>query len=377
MSKLRIISLFSGCGGLDLGFHRHGFVSAVCIENNPIMAETLRLNRISKNIVPDDIQNVSNEQIASITGLTQETTDLVLGGPPCPAFSKSRFYRKELAHGTDDETWQTVEEYFRVVEGFKPRAFVLENVHTFAAKRQKGALDYVIRTGSALGYKVYHKVLNAVDYGVPQKRERLFIVGTRSLAPFDYPAPSHRKMGQVDTVANELPPWKTAGDAIADLDIEMNDHSLEGHFAGGKDHALLRSIPPGDNYLFFTKERGHKKPLFRWRSRYWSFLLKLSPDLPSWTIQARRSNNMGPFHWRSRILTIPEIKRIQTFPDDYLLGGNVENQWRQVGNAVPPLLAEAVAQSVYAHLKKRNPKRGDYRSKGRQVKTKSVNRRVS
>jgi DNA (cytosine-5)-methyltransferase 1 len=372
MSRFRAISLFSGCGGLDLGFHRHGFVSAICIENNPIMAETLRLNRISQNIVCKDIQNVSNKQIASITGLTRATTDLVLGGPPCPAFSKSRFYRKEMAHGTDDESWQTVEEYFRVVEGFTPKAFVFENVHTFAAKRQKGALDYVVKTGRALGYTVEHKILNAVDYGVPQKRERIFIVGTRSQSPFHYPDPSHRSQSQAKGVTNELAAWKTAGDAIADLDNEANDHSLEGHFAGGKDHALLRSIPPGDNYLFFTKERGHKKPLFRWRSRYWSFLLKLSPDLPSWTIQARRSNNMGPFHWRSRILTIPEIKRIQTFPDDYVLAGNIENQWRQIGNAVPPLLAEAMAQSVFTYLRTGDKRQNGSGSSSKQNKATSV-----
>jgi DNA (cytosine-5)-methyltransferase 1 len=352
MSKFQVISLFSGCGGLDIGFHRKGFSSAICIENNPIMAKTLELNGVSKNIVCDDIQNVSNQQIALLTGLKKGKTDLVLGGPPCPAFSKSRFYRKEMTHGTDDQSWKTVEEYFRVVEGFMPKAFVFENVHTFAAKRQNGALEYVIKTGRDLGYNVGYKMLNAVNYGVPQKRERIFIVGTRVEEQFEYPPPSHRAKDDSDLLNSHLPVWRTAGDAISDLDTELNDHSLKGHFAGGKDHELLKSIPPGENYLFFTEERGHKKPVFKWRSRYWSFLLKLSPDLPSWTIQARRSNNMGPFHWRSRILTVSEVKRIQAFPDDYILSGNIENQWRQIGNAVPPLLAEAIAHRVRAYLRK-------------------------
>jgi DNA (cytosine-5)-methyltransferase 1 len=112
-------------------------------------------------------------------------------------------------------------------------------------------------------------------------------------------------------------------------------------------------VPPGENYLHFTKERGHPSPKFRWRSRYWSFLLKLSPTMPSWTIQARRSNNMGPLHWRNRILRIAEVKRLQTFPDSWFLSGTVEQQWRQVGNAVPPLLAERVARAVAEQIPRR------------------------
>jgi DNA (cytosine-5)-methyltransferase 1 len=136
---------------------------------------------------------------------------------------------------------------------------------------------------------------------------------------------------------------------LRDLDTEENACD-EGHFAGGKHHQELREVPPGENYLYFTAERGHPSPLFKWRSRYWSFLLKLSPDMPSWTIQARRSNNMGPFHWRNRILRIEEIKRLQTFPDDYQLSGNVERQWRQIGNAVPPVLGRHFGEAIFRHL---------------------------
>ncbi|WP_315899132.1 DNA cytosine methyltransferase [Xanthomonas citri] len=102
---------------------------------------------------------------------------------------------------------------------------------------------------------------------------------------------------------------------------------------------------------FFTEERGHVEPQFKWRSRYWSFLLKLSKDLPSWTIQARRSNNMGPFHWRSRILRISEIKRLQTFPDNYHFSGSIEKQWRQIGNAVPPLVAEVFGKAIFNSIR--------------------------
>jgi DNA (cytosine-5)-methyltransferase 1 len=163
---------------------------------------------------------------------------------------------------------------------------------------------------------------------------------------FEMPEPSHAKEPITDST---VLPWRTAGDVLRDLDTDENADD-KGHFAGGQYHDLLRQIPPGDNYLYFTAKRGHPEPVFEWRKRYWSFLLKLSPDMPSWTIQARRSNNMGPFHWRSRILRIEEVKRLQTFPDDWYLAGRTEEQWRQVGNAVPPLLARAVATKIASHL---------------------------
>jgi DNA (cytosine-5)-methyltransferase 1 len=351
MSKFTLISLFSGCGGLDIGFHKKGFSSLICIENNPIMVETLKDNKVSKNLICDDIAKASNSLISKAIGLKKNEVDLVLGGPPCPAFSKSRFYRKDMSHGTNDESFETVKEYFRVVEGFMPKVFVFENVNTFAAKRQNGALEYVLQRAKELGYHTTYKVLNAADYGVPQKRERLIIVGTKSKNKFQFPEKTHRSIDDEDLLNSHLPLWRTAGDAINDLDTKKHESDLPGHFAGGKDHELLKEIPPGDNYLFFTKERGNKNPKFKWRSRYWSFLLKLSPNKPSWTIQARRSNNMGPFHWRSRILTIDEVKRLQTFPDDFMLSGSIENQWRQIGNAVPPKLAEAIAESVRDYLK--------------------------
>ena len=349
--KKTIISLFSGCGGLDIGFHRKGFKSAVAIESNPIMCESLRVNNVSENVICDEIQNISNKQLEKMQ-IQEHEVDLVLGGPPCPAYSKSRFYRKEMTHGTDDWSFQTVKEYFRIVEFYKPKMFVFENVHTFVAKRQKGALDYVLQIAQNLGYDVKSQILNSVDYGVPQKRKRIFIVGILKGYQFEFPSPTHRNPKECTLINQHLPVWKTAGEAIMDLDTEKHDANLPRHFAGGKHHHLLKEIPPGDNYLFYTEKRGHNNPQFKWRSRYWSFLLKLSPDLPSWTIQARRSNNMGPFHWRNRILTIAEIKRLQTFPDSYFLAGTIENQWRQIGNAVPPLLAECLAYEVEIALSK-------------------------
>jgi DNA (cytosine-5)-methyltransferase 1 len=238
--------------------------------------------------------------------------------------------------------------YLKALQELRPRSFLLENVPGLAFGVHRAALDLILETASGFGYSCTHGKLNAADFGVPQIRERYFVLGSLQ-GPISLPQPTHYKLLPGALPIGDLRPWRTAGDVLADLDTEANADD-EGHYAGGRYHELLEQIPPGDNYLFFTAKRGHPEPIFEWRKRYWSFLLKLSPDLPAWTIQARRSNNMGPFHWRNRILRISEIMRLQTFPDDWHLAGRIEEQWRQVGNAVPPVLAEAVGASIRRHL---------------------------
>lgn len=341
---MRSISLFSGCGGLDIGLHEAGFRTALASDLEPLCADTWRRNMPGVPFLGGRIGAWTRTDVADAMGGTIGEVDLIAGGPPCPPFSKSRFYRKDKPRALDDPNgWETVNGYLRMLEWVRPRAFILENVKGLAYKVHADALATIIERAEKLGYKVSTHVLNAADYGVPQIRERCFVVGSLD-GPVILPAPTHSR----DQIDGRLP-WVTAGEVLADLDTEENAGD-EGHFAGGQHHDLLRQVPPGDNYLYFTEKRGHPSPRFKWRGRYWSFLLKLSPDMPSWTIQARRSNNMGPFHWRNRILRISEIKRLQTFPDDFELAGTIEQQWRQIGNAVPPLLAAAVGRSVAAAI---------------------------
>lgn len=341
-SKLTFLSLFSGCGGLDLGFEQAGFRCVGATDLEPMASESFRENFPGVPFWQGNVIDLTSERIVETFPDTQFGLDLLIGGPPCPPFSKSRFYRKEKPRALDDPTGKdTIEGYLRVLSDTRPRAFLLENVRGLAYKVHADALHHILDVARELGYKTSHKVLNAADFGVPQIRERFFVVGMKDYE-FTFPAPTHTKEPDL---LSELKPWVPAGQVLNDLDTDENAND-KGHFAGGQHHELLRLVPPGDNYLFFTKERGHPKPKFVWRSRYWSFLLKLSPDMPAWTIQARRSNNMGPFHWRNRILRVEEIKRLQTFPDDFILRGTIEQQWRQVGNAVPPLLARVVAAEV-------------------------------
>ena len=346
---MKAVSLFSGCGGLDLGLRRSGFEIVFASDLDPYCATCHADNFPGTPFYEGAAGDLTGQLLAEVSrGATLSGVDLLAGGPPCPPFSKSRFYRKDKPRGLDDDVGEeTITAYLRILEAVRPRAFILENVAGLAYKVHDSALKLILRTAEGLGYHLSSKVINAADYGVPQTRERFFVVGMLD-APFEFPEATHAKRTD-----NELPPgrrpWVTAGDAIGDLDTDDNADDT-GHFAGGKYHDLLCEIPPGDNYLYFTAKRGHPNPQFEWRKRYWSFLLKLSPDLPSWTIQARRSNNMGPFHWRNRILRISEVKRLQTFPDDWHLTGTIERQWRQIGNAVPPLIAEALGRELAAQL---------------------------
>jgi DNA (cytosine-5)-methyltransferase 1 len=343
------ISLFSGCGGLDIGIEAAGFKIAVATDLDSTCAETYRLNCPDTPYIVGSIGKINTEKILEAAGLKAGEVDLLVGGPPCPAFSKSRFYRKEKPRALDDPVAaETVGGYLRVLADVRPKVFLLENVKGLAYGVHREALTHILETASSLGYTTTWHIVNAADFGVPQIRERCIVMGSLTGA-VPVPRPTHHKADSAEE--SNLQPWVTAGDVLSDLDTRENA-SYDGHFAGGQHHETLKGVPPGENYLFYTAERKHPNPLFKWRSRYWSFLLKLSPDMPSWTIQARRSNNMGPFHWRSRILRIEEIKRLQTFPDDMLMAGNVEKQWRQIGNAVPPLLAQRFGEVVFEYLSK-------------------------
>ena len=347
-TRLKAVSLFSGCGGLDLGFRDGGFDIILGVDNDLFAARSHAVNFTSSKFFAGSIADFSEEEASALVGDDRlKEIDILIGGPPCPPFSKSRFYRTDKPRAMDDPVGEmTIGGYLETLRWLRPRAFLLENVAGMAFKVHSETLDHIIDTATALGYKCTSRVLNAADFGVPQIRQRFFVVGTLD-ATFDWPQATHRNPAIEDS---ELPPWRTAGSVINDLDTEENANDL-GHVAGGKHRELLEQIPPGDNYLFLTAKRGHSNPQFEWRKRYWSFLLKLSPDMPSWTIQARRSNNMGPLHWKNRILRIDEVKRLQTFPDEWYLDGKVEQQWRQVGNAVPPMLAGALASSLSTALK--------------------------
>jgi DNA (cytosine-5)-methyltransferase 1 len=234
----------------------------------------------------------------------------------------------------------------RVVEEALPRAFVLENVTGLAFSGKDEGLQLLlerlkeINKKTRSNYQPVHRILNAAGYGVPQIRERFFLVASRDGEPFTFPVPSFEDPANESSLLG-LTPYRTAWDALGDLpEPESEELAMGGKWAG-----LLPSIPEGQNYLWHT-DRGGGLPLFGWRRRYWSFLLKLAKNRPSWTIQAQPGPAIGPFHWRNRRLSARELCRIQTFPDDVEIVGSRTSIQKQVGNAVPSLLAEVVGRAV-------------------------------
>lgn len=338
--KPKIVSVFSGVGGIDFGFEEAGFETIFASDIWDRACDSLKVNFPNSEVVCDDIANIDFKKIKK----THKSIDGLVGGPPCPPFSKSRFYRKEKERGIDDlDGYTTVINYFRAVEELKPNFFFFENVHGFVFKPHKSALELVESESERLGYKISHKVLNSADYGVAQTRQRFICVGVKkTMNNFEFPKQTHSDPKKTIKGTKN---WVTCGDILNDIDFDLpEDEKMK---AGSKHKNLLPLIPPGENYLFFTKERNHPNPVFKWRSRYWSFLLKLSPNRPSWTIQASHSNNMGPFHWKNRFLRIDEIKRIQSFKDEHIFLGSFKEQWRQVGNAVPPKLSNIIASEIF------------------------------
>lgn len=347
---ISVVSIFSGGGGIDLGFENAGFDVIYATDFWDKACDTLRYNakkngHTHKKVECKDIREVDFKAILRENNL--DRVDCFVGGPPCPAYSKSRFYLKDKKRALEDESSFTLYNYFRGLEELNPRVFFFENVNGFVFKPHQAAFDLLKSEADRLGYDITYKVINSANYGVPQTRQRFICVGVKrdEGEKFVFPDETHYDPEKYSPLIHEgMRPWVTCGEAIGDLDYDLpEDKDME---AGSKHKDLLKLVPPGDNYLYFTEERGYPEPIFKWRSRYWSFLLKLSPDRPSWTIQASFSNNQGPFHWKNRFLRIAEIKRIQTFDDDYEITGSMKDQWRQIGNAVPVKLVQVIAEKI-------------------------------
>lgn len=334
----KVVSLFSGAGGLDIGFSNAGFLTVYATDVWELACDTLKTNMNNTEIVCEDIRKIDFKMIKKKYG----EIDCIIGGPPCPPYSQTRHYLIGKKDGFEDEkAGFAVPEYFRAVKEIQPKIFFFENVDGFTFKTHTDEFTYLKRISEELGYNIEYKVVNCANYGIPQTRKRFICVGVKKEFPaFEFPQETHSENGKNPGTM----PWVTCKEVIGEFDTITEEE--RGQRPGSKDYELFVNIPPGDNYLFYTEKRGCVEPKFKWKSRYWTFLLKLSPDRPSWTLQASFSNNQGPFHWKNRFLRIEEAKRIQTFPDEYILKGDFKEQWRQIGNAVPPRMAEIVAKKI-------------------------------
>ena len=345
------ISLFTGIGGLDFGFEAAGFDTVAAVEMDAVACRTVRLNRPEWGLLEGDIHEISSEKILETANLRPGEPDVLIGGPPCQPFSKSSYWVNGDALRLDDPRSDTLTAYLRVLRDTQPKAFLLENVYGLAYKGKDEGLRHLLEGIEQINrqvgtkYSVTWKMLNTAQYGVPQIRERVFLIGSRDGTAFQFPAPTHALasgIGPLDTVE----PYRTAWDAIGDMPRHPDEPSLT---VGGKWGALLPTIPEGQNYLWHTN-RGGGSQLFGWRTRYWSFLLKLAKEQPSWTIQAQPGSAIGPFHWCNRKLTALEMCRIQTFPDKLRFDCGRTDVQKMLGNAVPSLVAEVLAREIRRQL---------------------------
>ncbi len=347
---LRAISLFTGVGGLDFGFEAAGFETSVAVEMDAVACRTLRLNR-DWPIIERDIHEVTSKELLRTAKLKQGQADVLIGGPPCQPYSKSGYWARGDAMRLDDPRADTLTAYLRVLRDTQPRTFLLENVYGLAYKGKSEGLDRILagieqinrETGSC--YEPVWQVIDAASYGVPQHRERVFIVGSRDGKTFKFPKITHGDPADL-LLGTDIEPYRTTWDALGDLPERLNDPSLR---MTGKWADLLPSIPEGENYLWHTS-RGGGLPLFGWRTRYWSFLLKLAKNRPSWTIQAQPGPATGPFHWTNRRLSAQELCRLQTFPDGLVFDFGRNDIQRMLGNAVPSLVGEVIGRAIRAQL---------------------------
>jgi len=333
---IRTISLFSGGGGLDIGFEKAGFNILFSTDFDHACCETLKMNAgttLSSDLVvaEEDINKLDLDKLPS-------NIDMVIGGPPCQSFSASG-RRAGGAAGKLDQRGNLFISYCNVLEKVKPKAFLFENVRGILGTNKGKDFEDIMSAFSKLGYTVNYRILDAEDYGVPQQRERMFIVGHKKDIPFLFPKPTYGP----DSTDNV--PYITVKQAIEDLPFTKKDMA-ETVFSGGKYSSLLPLVPPGSNYLHFTAKRGYPTPIFAYRSRFSDFLYKANPDAPVKTLIASPGKYTGPLHWDNRYLTISEYKRIQGFPDNHVFYGDRTDQIRQIGNSVCPKISHYLAMAI-------------------------------
>jgi DNA (cytosine-5)-methyltransferase 1 len=362
---MKAISLFTGAGGLDLGCEAAGFMTVAAVENDPVARQTLEANKetwmpcLGSDTILDDIVDLDPAELLERANLNVADAGLVHGGPPCTPFSKSGYWLAYKRAGEDPKA-SLLDNFVDVVKVVRPKAFLMENVFALGYRNQNRPVfeRFVQRITQEAGYSFDRDVLIAADFGVPQLRQRLICVGVRDdlldvpsdFWRFRWPSPTHSGPHETRSGWDRgLLRHKTAGDVLVDLTDELNPFEPE-EVVLGKYREELEAVPPGDNYLFWTEKRGHPAPRFKWRSRYWTFLLKLSPDRPSPTIQGQPGPWVGPFHWDNRRLRVGELKRLMEFPDEFVVCGSRRDQQLQLGNAVPPRLGQVVAHALRLEL---------------------------
>jgi DNA (cytosine-5)-methyltransferase 1 len=356
------VDLFAGAGGLSLAAARAGADVRLHVDFDPVTCATLEANTSHHDgeVLEADVSTLNGHDIRSLAGVDRRDPLLIVGGPPCQPFSKAAFwsedgddaaYRRARARGVKaqrprahthrpDDRRFLVQDFLRLAVDSRADGFVFENVASLLAPRNRPMLDAFVAASQKAGFRVTVLRANAVEFGAPQRRERVFVLAARAARPVA-PTPTHTLNGK--KFPERLPAVPT-GPVLAPYRARRFAEPEE--VVAGRWAEHLRTVPPGWNYKAHTAWGGHPNPTFITETRFWNFLLKLSPDLPSWTIPANPGPWTGPFHWESRRLRTLELAALQGFPPGYVFTGSRRERVRQIGNAAPPPLAEPMIRCV-------------------------------
>lgn len=387
----KLIDLFAGAGGLSCGLKRAGFNSIYANEIDPIYAKTFKINNPESLVTVDDIRNINANDILKTLNIAPNEVDLLAGGPPCQGFSVNAPIRS-----LDDERNHLFKDFIKIAEVIKPKAILIENVPGIISLGKGTVVEQIYLELEALGYKVDHKILFAGHYGVPQMRFRTIFIGLLdSDNKIEFPEPQFNATAHANfTGARELclkiDPDKAeylkeqpkVWDSLSDLpEIISGNKDVDLHYRfapsnwfqkkvrqeasqevfnhncsslGPKNLERLKHIPQGGSWRDIPFDLLPKGLQRARRSDHTKRYGRLHPDKLCSTILTKCDPHWGSFFhpYQDRVISVREAARIQSFPDDYKFSGTLTQQYEQVGNAVPPFLAEAIGSSIDKQLKK-------------------------
>lgn len=342
MSKLKAISLFSGAMGLDIGIEKAGIDIKLCVELNKQAASTIR-NNTNIPVINRDITTIPTSEMLEVSGLKAGEVDLVVGGPPCQAFSTAGARR-----GLDDFRGNVIIQYLRVVSEIQPRYFILENVRGILSaklnavpdsykeyekiKNEKGSvIRFLANEFRKLGYTISFALFNAANYGVPQIRERVIIFGTKGTNRIPLPQPTHSELGLYGTKK-----WVTLGDVINDL---PKPNESEYTSLSKKMLQYMSLVKEGENWTSLEPEvaREAMGKAYDLGGGKTGFLRRLSSSKPSPTLVTSpiMPATLICHPTELRPLSVKEYARVQQFPDNWKFSGRIADIYKQIGNAVP------------------------------------------
>jgi DNA (cytosine-5)-methyltransferase 1 len=348
-SKIQAIGFFSGAGGLDIGSQLAGAKVISSLDFDRDSVATIKANKYFAHSAHfhKDIKEVYAKDYNKIIKANNPDKLILVGGPPCQPFSKAGYWVTHKNRLGSEDPRNMIGQYLRIIEELKPDGFLLENVESLLHPKNVQAVVDLKEAIDKLGYKFIVYRADALDFGVPQKRRRVFFIASKK-GIVGEPQKTHGD--EFEMLANKnLMPHERVIDWIGKFDTDKY-FEVEELTTGKTYDEELKQIPPGQNYFALTERNGHSNPRFEANKRFWNFLLKLHPNQPSWTIAAQPGPWVGPFHWNNRRLRVPEIAAIQTFPDDYHFAGTRRSIQKQIGNAVPSLLGKAIVKHLISNI---------------------------